>query len=73
MQYHVFLSHAGEDKEMLARPLFMELARREILCFFDADRDYGLPLGEKVGLACVFPSAPDRQWPTVFTQCHFTI
>lgn len=48
VQYHVFLSHAGEEKETFVRPLYTELARREILSFFDADKVYGLRQGDDV-------------------------
>ena len=48
MQYHVFLSHAGEDKDGFVRHLHSALAQEGILCFFDADAEYSLPVGTEV-------------------------
>ena len=48
MQYHVFLSHAGEDKENFVRHLHSALAQEGVLCFFDADEKYSLAFGTEV-------------------------
>ena len=52
MQYHVFLSHAGEDKDTFVRHLHSALAQEGILCFFDADAKYSLALGTEVRRLC---------------------
>ena len=48
MQFHVFLSHAGEDKDYFVRHLHSALAQEGILCFFNADAKYSLAPGTQV-------------------------
>ena len=38
--FHVFLSHSGEDKDALVRPVYNELRNRKYECFIDVEDFY---------------------------------
>ena len=70
MQYHVFLSHAGEDKDGFVRHLHSALAEEGILCFFDADAKYSLPVGTEVCQVQMLPACLTRCLDSAATHTH---
>jgi hypothetical protein len=52
-EYHVFISHAGQDKLDFVTFLFDELKERGVKCFLDYDEQDGLVPGTPVSPLCL--------------------
>eukprot|EP00178_Gracilaria_changii_P002284 TRINITY_DN1335_c0_g1_i1.p1 TRINITY_DN1335_c0_g1~~TRINITY_DN1335_c0_g1_i1.p1 ORF type:complete len:381 (-),score=58.33 TRINITY_DN1335_c0_g1_i1:449-1591(-) len=72
-QFHIFLSHAGEDKETIARPLFKRLNKHGLSVFLDEE---SFRLGDNcpevmlhametaaVGVFIMSPEFVAKEWP----------
>ena len=72
-RYDVFISHASEDKEVVARPLYEELTRRGMKVWFDeATLELGDSLGDMIddglahsryGVVILSPRFFEKHWP----------
>jgi hypothetical protein len=72
-EYDVFISHAGEDKDDLVRPLAHALRERDLVVWYDEFElrigdslrrkiDKGL-IGSRFGVVVLSPSFFDKGWP----------
>jgi hypothetical protein len=71
--YDVFISHASEDKEAIARPLYKALTARGVLVWFDeAELTLGDSLRRKIddglarcryGIVILSPEFLEKEWP----------
>jgi hypothetical protein len=73
ISYDVFISHASEDKDAIARPLFKALQARGVSVWFDeAELTLGDSLRRKIddglarcryGIVILSPSFLEKEWP----------
>lgn len=73
--FDVFISHAGEDKDAIARPVFVALEKRRIKAFLDeAHIGWGESFTRKINtalgsaryvLAIISSNSIDKDWPTL--------
>lgn len=81
--YEVFISHAGEDKAAIARPVFAACERLGLKCFLDEEHiAWGQPFTAKINsalgaartvLAIVSPTSVGKEWPVLEVNTALTL
>lgn len=69
-RYDVFLSHASEDKDDVARPLATHLLARQISVFFDESRDSGIQIGGSIA-RCIDQALATSRFGVVVVSAAF--
>lgn len=81
--FEIFISHAGEDKEAIARPIFAACERLGLKAFLDEEHiAWGQPFTAKINtalgaartvLAIVSPTSVNKDWPVVEVNTALTL